>query len=97
MNLKSNIVAPTPARIRATLPRKTINKASGFHMSDSTITRIFKMKCYDEKEDDPWHDCIYLQCKIQCLICKLSHITCNIIKILGNTFRVQLRITFLMN
>ena len=54
MEDKKNLVAPTPQRCRAKLPRKTINKATRKPISNSTVRRVFKVLCYDEKEDDPW-------------------------------------------
>ena len=54
MRDKQRLVRPTPARCRGHLPRKTINKSSGKPMSDSTAQRIFKARCYDEGEEDPW-------------------------------------------
>ena len=54
MQEKKNLVAPTPQRCRALLPKKTINKKTGRPMSDSTVQRVFKALCYDEDEDDPW-------------------------------------------
>ncbi len=54
MGTKAAIIRPTPARCRAILPRKTINKKSGLPMSDRTFQRIFTSRCYDETEDDPW-------------------------------------------
>ena len=55
MELKSEIEAPTPEKIRVCLPRRTINKKTKEPISDATIYRIFKTMCYDETEDDPWH------------------------------------------
>ena len=54
MRDKEELVAPTPQRCRAHLPRKTVNKKTGRPMSDSTVQRVFKALCYDEDEDDPW-------------------------------------------
>jgi hypothetical protein len=55
MELKKDLVAPTPEKIRVLLPRKTINKKTGAPISDEKIRTIFKTLCYDEDEDDPWH------------------------------------------
>ena len=55
MELKKDLLAPTPERVRILMPRKTINKKSGAPISDFTIRTIFKTLCYDETEDDPWH------------------------------------------
>ena len=54
MELKDDITAPTPEKIRVCLPKKTINKSTGEPICDATIYRIFKTMCYDEEEDDPW-------------------------------------------
>ena len=54
MELKKDIIAPTPEKIRVLLPKKTINKKTQESISDFTIRQIFKTMCYDEKEDDPW-------------------------------------------
>ena len=61
MQLKEEIVAPTPEKIRVCLPKKTINKVTLQPISDQTIYRIFKTMCYDETEDDPWHYVAALQ------------------------------------
>ena len=42
MEDKKNLVAPTPQRCRAKLPRKTINKATRKPISNSTVRREFK-------------------------------------------------------
>ena len=55
MQLKRDLIAPTPERVRILLPRKTINKKTKASISDDSIHKIFKTMCYDEKEDDPWH------------------------------------------
>ena len=55
MELKRQMVAPTPEKVRVCLPRKSINKATSKFISDDTIYRVFKSMCYDETEDDPWH------------------------------------------
>ena len=55
MELKKNLVAPTPEKVRILLPRKTINKKTASPISDTKIRTIFKTLCYDETEDDPWH------------------------------------------
>ena len=36
------------------MPKKTINKVTKKPISDSSIQRVFKTLCYDEREDDPW-------------------------------------------
>lgn len=54
MELKDDIIAPTPEKIRILLPKKTINKKTKEPISDFTIRQVFKTMCYDEKEDDPW-------------------------------------------
>ena len=54
MELKEDLVAPTPERVRALLPRKAINKATSKPISDFSIRKVFHTMCYDENEDDPW-------------------------------------------
>ena len=61
MELKDEIIAPTPEKIRICLPKKTINKGTGEPMSDWSIINIFKTMCYDEAEDDPWQFLTSLQ------------------------------------
>ena len=55
MELKKDLVAPTPEKVRILMPRKTINKKTAAPISDTKIRTIFKTLCYDENEDDPWH------------------------------------------
>ena len=62
MDLKRQRINPTPRRVRQRLKNSLKNPETGTPMSDSTITRIFKTRCYDEAEDDPW---IYLTCLSQ--------------------------------
>ena len=54
MELKKDLVAPTPERVRAFLPAKTINKKTKAPISDFSIRQVFHTLCYDEDEDDPW-------------------------------------------
>jgi hypothetical protein len=54
MDLKRKRVAPTPARVRAVLPRRCLNSETGLPVSDHTIHKVFKTMCFDENEDDPW-------------------------------------------
>ena len=54
MGLKKQLVAPTPGRVRISMPRKTINKKTKKPISDRTMQRVFKALCYDEHKDDPW-------------------------------------------
>ena len=54
MDLKEEIVAPTPEKIRILLPKKTINEKTKDPISAFTIKEIFKTMAYDEEEDDPW-------------------------------------------
>ena len=61
MDLKKDIIAPTPDKIRVLLPKTTINKKTKESMSDFTIREIFKTMCYDEDEDDPWQFLYSLQ------------------------------------
>ena len=54
MDLKRRRLAPSPARVRAVLPRLTLNKETGEPLSDRILRDVFKTRCYDETEDDPW-------------------------------------------
>ena len=54
MSLKRQLVNPTPARVRAKLPRVSVNRGTGEAMSDWSIRQIFVTRCFDEREDDPW-------------------------------------------
>ena len=54
MSLKRRIVRPTPAKVRAKLPRSSLNPDTGEAASDWMIYQIFKTMCYDDTEDDPW-------------------------------------------
>ena len=54
MSLKRQIVRPTPARVRAKLPRTCVNPDSAQPVSNFTIYKIFKTMCFDSDEDDPW-------------------------------------------
>lgn len=54
MELKKDLIPPTPEKIRICLPRLSMNKSTKEPISDWKIRQIFKTMCYDEKEDDPW-------------------------------------------
>ena len=54
MELKRANIAPSPERVRIKLPRISINKETESPVSDESIRRVFKERCYDESEDDPW-------------------------------------------
>ena len=54
MELKAELKAPTPEKIRACLPGTTINKKTQEPISDYSIRQVFQTMCYDEDEDDPW-------------------------------------------
>ena len=54
MALKRKISRPTPAKVRALLPRVCLNPETGEPASNYTIYKIFKTMCFDETEDDPW-------------------------------------------
>ena len=60
--LKRNLIAPTPRRVRQKLPALTRNPNTGKPMADSTMHLIFKTRCYDERDDDPW---VYLDSESQ--------------------------------
>ena len=48
MGLKRKRIAPSPARVRAALPRRSLNPETGAPLSDKTIREVFKTLCYDE-------------------------------------------------
>jgi len=54
MGLKEELMAPTPERVRISMPRTSINKTTKEFISNSSMQRVFKTMCYDEQEDDPW-------------------------------------------
>ena len=54
MATKRTLTAPTPRRVRGRLPQLTKNPETGKPMDKKTIHAIFKVRCYDEAEDDPW-------------------------------------------
>ena len=63
MDLKSNKRRmPTPALVRAKLPRVSLNRQTGQPLSDWSITGIFKTHCFDDDDDDPWQ---WLACPSQ--------------------------------
>ena len=62
MDLKRKRVAPTPRRVRARFPQIARNPDTGRLMDKKTIQTIFKTRCFDETEDDPWQ---YLVCPSQ--------------------------------
>ena len=45
---------PSPARVRTVLPKLIVNPDTDKRMSDWSIREIFKTRCYDEDENDPW-------------------------------------------
>ena len=54
MSLKRKIIRPTPAKVRAKIPRTCLNPSTSQPVSDYTIYSVFKTMCYDADEDDPW-------------------------------------------
>ena len=48
MALKRKLVRPTPAHVRAKMPRRCLNPDTGEAMSKSTIYRIYVTRCFDE-------------------------------------------------
>ena len=54
METKRRLEKPTPARVRAKLPRLSLNPETRAPASDWTIYKIFHSMCYDETQDDPW-------------------------------------------
>ena len=55
MELKKQIIAPTPEAVKILMPRKTINKVTKRPICDKTFNRVYQTLCYDEREDDTWH------------------------------------------
>ena len=53
MTLKRNIVRPTPAGVRAQVPRTCVHPESGEPVSDYTVYSIFKTMCHDDFEAQP--------------------------------------------
>ena len=54
MDTKRRLEKPTPAGVRAKLPRLSLNPETNAPASNWTIYNIFHTLCYDENEDDPW-------------------------------------------
>ena len=54
MDLKKRSRNPSPALVRAKLPRLAVDRRTGKPISDERIREVFKYRCYDETEDDPW-------------------------------------------
>ena len=54
MELKSYLIAPTPGRVCAFLPAKSINNAIQAPISAFSIRQVFHTLCYDANEGDPW-------------------------------------------
>ena len=54
MDAKRKLVRPTPARVRAKLPRLSVNPETAAPASNWTIYKIMHTMCYDETEEDPW-------------------------------------------
>ena len=54
METKRRLEKPTPAGVRAKLPRLSLNSDTQAPASNWTIYNIFHTMCYDEDEDDPW-------------------------------------------
>ena len=54
METKRQLVKPTPARVRAKLPRLSLNPETAAPASNWTIYNVFHTLCYDEAEEDPW-------------------------------------------
>ena len=47
MSLKRQRVNPSPAMVRAKLPRLRLNRTTGSSLSDETLREIFRTRCYD--------------------------------------------------
>ena len=76
MELKRQLVRPTPRRVRARLPELTRNPETGKAMDKKTFHAIFSTRCYDEHEDDPW---MYLESPAQDVLpalLKQPRVTC---------------------
>ena len=54
MELKKDLWAPTPSRVRPCMPRRTMNQKTQAPISKFSICKVVKTKCNDESEDDPW-------------------------------------------
>ena len=54
MALKKDLLAPTPARVRQSLPGKTTNRETKEPISDWSTRKVFSEMCYDDSPDDPW-------------------------------------------
>ena len=54
MATKRRLEKPTPAVVRATLPRTCVNPTTQAPASNWTLYNIFHTLCYDEVADDPW-------------------------------------------
>lgn len=58
METKRRLEKPTPAKVRAKLPRLSVNPDTNSPASNDTIYKIVHTMCYDEDEDDPWVACL---------------------------------------
>ena len=54
METKRQLIKPTPARVRAKLPRLSLNPETAAPASNWTIYKVMHTMCYDETEEDPW-------------------------------------------
>ena len=54
METKRKLVKPTPARVRAKLPRLSVNPETAAPASNWTIYKVMHTMCYDDTEEDPW-------------------------------------------
>ena len=79
MSLKRHIVRPTPARVRAKLPRTCLHPDSGQPASDFTIDNIFKTMCSRHRASEYCHQYAHIHSRaLFCRSCthksKLLHI-----------------------
>ena len=54
MRMKENLEKITLPKLRARLPRATVNPDTQEPVSNWIIYKVFKSMCFDETEDDPW-------------------------------------------
>ena len=62
METKRQLVKPTPARVRAKLPRLSLNPETAAPVSNWTLYKVMHTMCSDDTEDDPWVF-LYSPCK----------------------------------
>ena len=90
MELKKRRMKPSPSRVRAVIPRLTLNRETGKPISSEKIRCIFKSMCFDEKEDDPWQwlSCVSQDClpeaalahRVRCSTAIIEHVHPNALR-----------------